>query len=123
LKKTYPLTSETKKQPRVIESIKNDIRKYIKREKRKTLPEGMNFWNMDCKFGHDDKEPEVIAFQDITKSIDESVELNCKTIYVEILSSAIKREKKVEELVEEDALLENNEEIEKNEDIEQNDTI
>ena len=137
LKKTYQLTSEKKEPARVIEAIKNDIRKYIKREKRKALPEGMNVWNIDCKFAQDDAEPVTIEFQDITKCIDEAAELNCKSIYLELLSSAIKKERKVEEhsieendeeeiVVEEtttevETTEENEETTEENEDIEQDD--
>ncbi len=129
LKKTYQLTSEKKEPARVVEAIKNEIRKYIKREKRKELPEGMNVWNIDCKFGKDDSEPETIAFQDITKCIDEAAELNCKSIYLELLSSAIKKERKIEEvIIEEEAVvveetIEAVETTEENADIEQNDNI
>jgi len=112
LKKTYQLIVENKKPERVIEAIKNDIRKYIKREKRKPLPEGTNVWNMDCKFSKNDEEPQVIAFQDIIKSIDEAAQLNCKSVYVEIISSAIKKEKKIEEIVANDTIVEENQDIE-----------
>ena len=97
MKKTYQLTAENKKPERVVEAIKNDIRKYIKREKRKALPEGMNVWNMDCKFAKNDATAEVIEFQDIMKSIDLSVEENAQSIYIEIISIAIKKERKIEE--------------------------
>ena len=131
LKKTYQLTSEKKEPARVIEAIKNDIRKYIKREKRKALPEGMNVWNIDCKFAQDDAEPSTIEFQDITKCIDEAAELNCKSIYLELLSSAIKKERKIVEAAteEEVSTIEDSEEVieedkkEEKTDIEQNDNI
>ncbi|MDC0932307.1 DUF6172 family protein [Arcobacteraceae bacterium] len=129
MKKTYQLTATNKEPARVVEAIKNEIRKYIKREKRKTLPEGMNFWNMDCKFGQNDAEPETIAFQDITKCIDEAVDANCKSIYLELLSSAIKKERKVEEIIAEDeneVIVEetiSEETIEENTNIEPNDKI
>ena len=122
MKKTYQLTATNKEQPRVVEAIKNEIRKYIKREKRKTLPEGMNVWNIDCKFAKDDSTPETIEFTNITKCIDEAAELKCKSIYIELLSNAIKKERKVEENVTEevveDTILDNS--IEENESIEQN---
>ncbi|MGK0256550.1 MAG: hypothetical protein ACI81I_001169 [Arcobacteraceae bacterium] len=120
MQKVYELTAVNKEQPRVIEAIKNDIRKYIKREKRKTLPEGMNVWNIDCKFAQNDAEPETIQFQDITKCIDEAAALNCKSIYIELLSSAIKKERKIEEVIVEETIEEKNITVE-NEDIEQDD--
>jgi len=127
LKKTYQLTAENKKPERVVEAIKNDIRKYIKREKRKALPEGMNVWNMECKFAQNDDTPEIIAFQDIMKSIDESASTDAKSIYVEIISIAIKKERKIEEKIVNDEVvssetveLENIEENEENQNIEPN---
>lgn len=97
VKKTFQLTASNKEPARVIEAIKNEVRKYIKREKRKTLPEGMNVWNIDCRFAKDDAEPEVIQFQDITKCIDDAAALECKSIYLELLSKAIKKERKIVE--------------------------
>jgi len=131
LKKTYQLTATNKEPARVVEAIKNEVRKYIKREKRKTLPEGMNVWNIDCKFAKDGAEPEAIEFTDITKNIDEAAELNCKSIYLELLSSAIKKERKIVEPVTEDEVpavddTEENveeEQVSENEDIEQNDNL
>ena len=99
MKKTYQLTATNKKPERVVEAIKNDIRKYIKRERRKKLPDGMNVWNIDCKFGQNDTEPETIVFSDIIKYIDEAVKVNCASIYVELLSNAIKKHRKIEELI------------------------
>ena len=113
MKKTYQLTATNKTQPRVVESIKNEIRKYIKREKRKTLPDGMNVWNIDCKFAKDNETPKPIEFQDITKCIDEAATLNCKSIYLELISNAIKKERKVVESV----IDEENEEVEQNDNI------
>jgi len=123
LKKTYQLTATNKEPARIIEAIKNEIRKYIKREKRKTLPDGMNFWNMDCKFGKDGLEPEVIVFTDITKYIDEAATLNSKSIYIEVISSAIKKEKKIVEITTEDEETSTVETIEENTDIEPSDKI
>ena len=105
MKKTYQLTATNKEPARVVEAIKNEIRKYIKREKRKTLPEGMNVWNIDCKFAKDDAQPETIAFVDITKCIDEAAELNCKSIYLELISSPIKKERKIEENILEEEVM------------------
>ena len=131
MKKTYQLTATNKEPARVVEAIKNEIRKYIKREKRKTLPEGMNVWNIDCKFAQNDASPETIEFTDITKCIDDAAELNCKSIYIELLSSAIKKERKIVEAATEDEISTVEETVEtvtedntdENEDIEQNDNI
>lgn len=97
MKKSFKLQAENKNQDRVVESIKNEIRKYIKREQRKVLPEGKDFWFFDCKFAKDEETPEEIPFSHITKSIDESLTSQSKSIYVEIISRAEKRPEKVDE--------------------------
>ena len=70
MKKTFQLIVANKNKDRQVESIKNDVRKYIKRERTKRLPENCNYWNFDCKFGKTQEEATEIRFVDITKSID-----------------------------------------------------
>lgn len=85
MKKTFKLTALNKHTNRVVEGIKHEVRKYIKREKRKTLPEGVDFWKFECKFGKNNEEPQSIEFLDITKSIDTAHSLNCDSLYLEII--------------------------------------
>ena len=94
MKKVFKLNVENKNRDRQVESIKHEIRKYIKREKRKELPEDVDFWKFECKFGKNDDTPVVIDFVDITKNINEAVELDCDSFYMEILSTKGIREKK-----------------------------
>ncbi len=87
MKKTFQLNIENKDKNRVLEAIKHEIRKYIKREKRKTLPEDVAFWDFKCKFAKNKNEPLEIKFVDITKNIDEASTENYDSFYMEILSS------------------------------------
>lgn len=87
MKKTFNLNVENKAPERQLDSIKYEIRKYIKREKRKPLPEGVDFWKFECKFAKDAQEPYAIDFLDITKCIDEASVENCKTLYMEIIAT------------------------------------
>jgi len=96
MKKTFKLKVENKHPDRQIESIKHEIRKYIKREKNKAKPEGVDFWNFECKFAKNSDEPKTIEFIDITKCIDEASNEDCETLYMEILSVEGKREPKPE---------------------------
>ncbi len=96
LKKTFNLQVENKNQDRTVESIKNEIRKYIKREKRKPLPKGKDFWFFDCKFAKDEETPEEIPFSDIIRFVNEAVETNSKTFYLEIETRAEERTKKLD---------------------------
>ncbi len=96
MKKSFKLQAENKNQDRVVESIKNEIRKYIKREQRKALPEDKDFWFFDCKFAKNDETPEEIPFSDIIKFVNEAVEAKSKTFYLEIETRAEQRTKKLD---------------------------
>ncbi len=102
MKKTFPLTHERHKPARVIDLTKSDIRKYIKRERKRTLPEDVDFLAFDCKFGFDSEEPVVMHESEFNKFIDQAVEKGCKAVYIEILGKPGVRQKKevVEEVVE-----------------------
>ena len=53
MKKTFPLHVPGKEDVRVVEAIKVTVAKYVKRERRKTLPEEVDFWDFQCKVGPD----------------------------------------------------------------------
>jgi len=102
MKKRFALTHPKKAQARVLEGIKNEVRKYIKREKNKPLPEDKDVWRVDCKFAQNDDELQEIRFSDIIKYIDEASESKCESVMIEIISrSANVAPKKVEETKEE----------------------
>jgi hypothetical protein len=91
MKKRFALTDTKKAPERVLEGIKNDIRKYIKREKRKPLPLDTDFWRIDCKFAKNDNELEDIRFEDIMKNINEASAQNCESFSIELVSVAIQK--------------------------------
>jgi len=88
MKKTFLLTDTKKDSQRVLDSIKNNIRKYIKREKRKDLPEGSNFWEINCKFGNSKENALDIKFEDIMKNINEVSEQKLESFYIELIAEA-----------------------------------
>ena len=51
MKKTFTLEIEGKNRDRVLDAVKHEIRKYMKRERRRDLPAGADYWDFDCKFG------------------------------------------------------------------------
>lgn len=119
MKKTFKLKVENKNPDRLLEKIKYEIRKYIKREKNKKLPEEVDFWKFECKFGKNEEEPEVIEFVDITKNIDEAASEGCESIYMEILSTKGYRpvKEKVETKEETETKVEESEEVKENTEI------
>ena len=88
MKKTFQLIVANKKKDRQVEAIKNEVRKYIKRERSKKLPEGFNYWSFDCKFGKTADEASEIRFVDITKSIDIAASENLDSFYLELIARA-----------------------------------
>lgn len=95
MKKTFKLNEENKNPDRLLESIKYEIRKYIKREKRKPLPEEVDFWDLKCKFAKNDETPEIINFNEIINCINEAASEKCDTFYMEIISQEGMRVKDV----------------------------
>ncbi len=85
MKKTYKLEHPKIKVPRIVDSIKHDIKKYLKKERRNNLPAGTKYWSFDCKLGQSEETATAVPLLELTKTIDEMVENNAKTIYVEMM--------------------------------------
>lgn len=97
MKKIFQVKVANKNKDRQIDSIKNDVRKYIKREKSKKLPEGFNTWFFDCKFGNTQEDAQEISFNDIMKSIEIAASTDLDSFYLEILARPdIRKVKEVE---------------------------
>lgn len=96
MKKTFKLTHKKIKYARLIDATKHDIKKYLRRERNKQLPEGADFWDFDCKYGVTEPEAQVIKLSEINKHIDEAAAQNLTAFYVEILAKAAKRTPKEE---------------------------
>lgn len=93
MRKNFPLEVPNHKPPRVIEAIKAEIRKYLKRERRKALPEGVDFWDFDCRTGKDAETAEAVHVSEITKSIDTASQENWTAIHIEIIAKQGHRSK------------------------------
>jgi hypothetical protein len=100
MKKLFPLTSATHKPARVVEGIKADIRKYLKRERRKPLPEEIDFWDFDCRAGKDAETAQPIHVSEITKPVDTAAADGWNAIYIEILAKPARRTAKGKEATE-----------------------
>lgn len=94
MKKTYELKHPKIKVDRLVDSVKHDVKKYIKRERNKALPEGADFWDFDCKFGKTEKEAAIVHLSQINKSIDEAVQQELESFYLEIIAKSGIRTKK-----------------------------
>ena len=86
MKKTFELIHPKIKPARLIEAARRDVKKYLKRENRKSLPDDFDCWNFDCKFGSSVEKAEVILSSEISKCISEAEAESLKSFYLEILA-------------------------------------
>lgn len=86
MRKTYLLNIEGKHRDRLLDAAKHDIRKYLKRERSRDLPEGVDFWDFDCKFGTNEAEATVIHLATLITSIDTVVSEGGEQFYAEIVA-------------------------------------
>ena len=87
MKKTFKLHIEGKNSDRILEGIKHEVRKYLKRERRKTLPSGVDYWDFDCKFGVTEAEAEKVHLAEVIKKMDEVSVAGGDGFYVEIIAA------------------------------------
>ncbi|CAN5826900.1 DUF6172 family protein [soil metagenome] len=85
MKKTFQLRPEGKNPDRVLEAIKHEIRKYIKRERRRELPAGVDFLDFDCKFGTSAETAETAHLSALTGLMDGVAKEAGAQFYVEII--------------------------------------
>ena len=86
MKKTFQLTHQKIKPARLIEAVRRDVKKYLKREKRKSLPNGVDYWDFDCKFGPTEIKAEIILVSEISQCISKAEVENLESFYLEILA-------------------------------------
>ncbi len=97
MRKTFKLTHPKIKANRLVQAIKHEVRKYLRRERRKRLPEDADYWAFDCRFGVDEASSDVIHVSDIDKSIDQAGSKQLESFYLEILAKPGHRNKKSRE--------------------------
>jgi hypothetical protein len=86
MKKTFNLVHPKIKPERLIESYKNEVKKYIQRERRKDLPSGSTAWNFECKYGADQSTAKSVRESEVTKLIGDSFENKLESFYLELIA-------------------------------------
>lgn len=86
MKKTFKLSHDRIKPERLVEAIKHEVRKYLKRERKRKLPAGVDFLDFDCRFGAAEISSDVIHLSEIDKSIDWAVSKQLESFYLEIIA-------------------------------------
>ncbi|MEN9635350.1 MAG: hypothetical protein RL077_3754 [Verrucomicrobiota bacterium] len=88
MRKNFPLHLPGKADARVLDAIKNDIRKYVKRERRKPLPADFSLWRFDCKIGATETTADAKDLRELSKTLDQLAQTGIDKVYVEILAAA-----------------------------------
>jgi len=99
MKKIFKLIDEKKHEDRVLDAVKNDIRKYVKREKKKKLEDAkMTYWDFECRVGATSNTAKAVDFDAVIKEVDAVKDTGATECYVEILAKVV--DKPVKEIVE-----------------------
>ena len=91
MKKTYLLAIEGKNRDRLIEAAKHDIRKYIKRERAKALPKGVDFWDFECQSGAAEASATPVHVAELFRAIDKLIATGGNQCYVQVLTTPGRR--------------------------------
>jgi len=86
MKKSFALAAAGKHPDRVLDAVKHDIRKYLRRERRRELPEGVDFLDFDCRFGRDADNAQTVHLSALTGLVDAAARDGATQVYVEILA-------------------------------------
>ena len=86
MRKTYLLNIEGKNRDRLLDASKHDIRKYVKRERSRALPAGVDFWDFDCKFGSNEATASGVHFATLMGLIDTVAQEGSEQFYVEVVT-------------------------------------
>jgi len=89
MKRTFKLEHPKIKVPRMVDSAKHEIKKFLKKERKKPLPSGVNYWGFDCKFGQSEETAIEVPLSALNQHIDETVENGITSLYVEITTKAV----------------------------------
>lgn len=86
MKKTFHLHPEGKHPDRVLEATKHEIRKYLKRERARALPKGVDYWDFNCRFGATEDQAQPARVGELIDLIDALVKDGGTQFYIEILA-------------------------------------
>ncbi len=84
MKKTFPLQAPGKDDARVRDKIRHEINKYVRRCRRKPVPEGFMQWDFLCRVGRAAEGAESRPLKEVGATIDTVAQGGATAVYVEI---------------------------------------
>ena len=94
MKKTFPLKHPTIHPDRLVEAAKGHLSKYLKRERKKRLPENVDFWDFDCAFGTTESDAKAVHVAELPKQIEKARAEEWAACYIRVLAKPGIRRKK-----------------------------
>jgi hypothetical protein len=91
MKKTFQLAAEGKNPDRLLDAIKHELRKYVKRERRRELPAGADYWDFDCRFGATEAAAQAAHLSTLIGLVDGVAKEGGSQFYIEILARPAQR--------------------------------
>lgn len=88
MKKTFSFERPGKDRQRVLELVRTEVGKYLNRERRKTLPEGHDQWEFDCRIGPDETTATNIPVKQVPEAIGAVAASGAAEVFVEIHARA-----------------------------------
>ena len=85
MKKIFQLHVEGRHPDRLREASKHDIRKYVARQRRAALPEGVDYWDFACRFGHTEADAAPVHFATLISLMDAAAKDGKTSFFVDIL--------------------------------------
>ena len=92
MRKTFQLQSEGKRPEPLLGATKHEIRKYLKRERSRPLPEGVDYWDFACQFGPSKEAATPVGVGEIIAAVDALAKEGGTQFYLEILAGHGKRQ-------------------------------
>lgn len=89
MRKTFSLHAPGKADARVLDAIKHEVRKYVKRERRKTPPEGFDTWQFACKVGITPELAEAVPLPDVSGALDRVAQGGADAVFIELVATPV----------------------------------
>lgn len=84
MKKNFPLQAPGKDDARVRDKIRHEVNKYVRRCRRKEVPEGFAQWEFVCKLGSSAENAESCSLKEVAGAIDAVAATGAKTVFIEL---------------------------------------
>ena len=87
MKKLFQLNVEGRNSDRLLDASKHEVRKYVARQRRAALPEGVDYWDFACRFGSTEADATEVHFATLISLMDEAGKAGADAFFVSILGT------------------------------------